>query len=69
MFLEQPYPTWLRKYGTLVQQNNGIRKNDEIKKSLPKTLAKEIELKKKQHIKENGSIEVLEYLNKHSTKD
>ena len=32
MFLEQPYPTWLRKYGTLVQQNNDMRKNDEIKK-------------------------------------
>ncbi|RCW89710.1 helix-turn-helix domain-containing protein, partial [Winogradskyella arenosi] len=79
---------WLRKYSTLVQQNNGMSKNDEIKKlkekieelefqkdfqqdiiadmelitgvdmskkSLPKTLAKEIELKKKQRIKENGS--------------
>ncbi|RCW90602.1 helix-turn-helix domain-containing protein, partial [Winogradskyella arenosi] len=79
---------WIRKYSTLVQQNTGMSKNDEIKKlkekieelefqkdfqqdiiadmelitgvdmskkSLPKTLAKEIELKKKQRIKENGS--------------
>ena len=83
---------WLRKYSTLVQQNNGMSKNDEIKKlkekieelefqkdfqqdiiadmelitgvdmskkSLPKTLAKEIELKKKQRIRENGSMDVL----------
>ena len=83
---------WLRKYSTLVQQNMGMSKNDEIKKlkekieelefqkdfqqdiiadmelitgvdmskkSLPKTLAKEIELKKKQRIKENGSMDVL----------
>ena len=93
---------WLRKYCTLVQQNNGMSKNDEIKKlkekieelefqkdfqqdiiadmelitgvdmskkSLPKTLAKEIELKKKQRIRENGSMDVLGYLNKPSTKD
>ena len=93
---------WLRKYSTLVQQNNGMSKNDEIKKlkekieelefqkdfqqdiiadmelitgvdmskkSLPKTLAKEIEQKKKQRIKENGSMDVLGYLNKPSTKD
>ena len=93
---------WLRKYSTLVQQNNGISKNDEIKKlkekieelefqkdfqqdiiadmelitgvdmskkSLPKTLAKEIERKKKQRIRENGSMDVLGYLNKPSTKD
>ncbi|WP_418638883.1 transposase [Winogradskyella sp.] len=93
---------WLRKYSTLVQQNNGMSKNDEIKrlkekieelefvkdfqqdiiadmelitgvdmskKSLPKTLAKEIELKKKNRIKENGSINVLGSLNKPSTKD
>jgi len=93
---------WLRKYSTLVQQNNGMSKNDEIKKlkekieelefqkdyqqdiiadmelitgvdmskkSLPKTLAKEIELKKKQRIKENGSMDVLGYLNKPFTKD
>ncbi|MGJ8550549.1 transposase [Winogradskyella wichelsiae] len=93
---------WLRKYSTLVQQNTGMSKNDEIKKlkekiqelefqkdfqqdiiadmelitgvdmskkSLPKTLAKEIELKKKQRIKENGSMDVLGYLNKPSTKD
>ncbi|SDT04053.1 helix-turn-helix domain-containing protein [Winogradskyella sediminis] len=93
---------WLRKYSTLVQQNTGMSKNDEIKKlkekieelefvkdfqqdiiadmelitgvdmskkSLPKTLAKEIERKKKQRIKENGSINVLGFLNKPSTKD
>ena len=93
---------WLRKYSTLVQQNTGMSKNDEIKKlkekieelefvkdfqqdiiadmelitgvdmskkSLPKTLAKEIEQKKKQRIKENGSTNVLGYLNKPSTKD
>ena len=93
---------WLRKYSTLVQQNMGMSKNDEIKKlkekieelefqkdfqqdiiadmelitgvdmskkSLPKTLANEIELKKKQRIKESGSMDVLGYLNKPSTKD
>ena len=93
---------WLRKYSTLVQQNMGMSKNDEIKKlkekieelefqkdfqqdiiadmelitgvdmskkSLPKTLAKEIELKKKQRIKENGSMDVLGLVNKPSTKD
>ena len=93
---------WLRKYSTLVQQNMGMSKNDEIKrlkekieqlefqkdfqqdiiadmelitgvdmskKSLPKTLAKEIELKKKQRIRESGSMDVLGYLNKPSTKD
>ena len=93
---------WLRKYSTLVQQNTGMSKNDEIKKlkerieelefqkdfqqdiiadmelitgvdmskkSLPKTLAKEIEQKKKDRIKENGSMDVLGYLNKLSTKD
>ena len=93
---------WLRKYSTLVQQNNGMSKNDEIKKlkekieelefqkdfqqdiiadmelitgvdmskkSLPKTLAKEIELKKKNRLKECGSMDVLGYLNKPSTKD
>ena len=93
---------WIRKYSTLVQQNTGMSKIDEIKKlkekieelefqkdfqqdiiadmelitgvdmskkSLPKTLAKEIEQKKKQRIKENGSMDVLGYLNKPSTKD
>jgi|GEM_PF-396243 len=93
---------WIRKYSTLVQQNTGMSKNDEIKKlkerieelefvkdfqkdiiadmelitgvdmskkSLPETLAKEIELKKKNILKENGSINVLESLNKPSTKD
>jgi transposase len=93
---------WLRKYSTLVQQNSGMSKNDEIKKlkekieelefvkdfqqdiiadmelitgvdmskkSLPKTLADEIELKKKNRIKENGSTNVLGSLNKPSTKD
>ena len=42
---------------------------DMSKKSLPKTLAKEIELKKKQRIKESGSMNVLGYLNKPFTKD
>ncbi len=93
---------WLRKYSTLVQQNTGMSKNDEIKKlkekieelefvkdfqqdiiadmelitgvdmskkSLPKSLAKEIERKKKNRLKENGSISALESLNKPSTKD
>jgi len=93
---------WIKKYSTLVQQNNGMSKNDEIKKlkekieelefekdfqqdiiadmeiitgvdlakkSLSKTLAKEIELKKKKILKQNGSINVLGSLNKHSTKD
>ena len=92
---------WIRKYSTLVQQNTGMSKNDEIKKlkekieelefqkdfqqdiiadmelitgvdmskkSLPKTLVKEIEQKKKQRIKENGSMDVLGYLNKPFTK-
>jgi transposase-like protein len=93
---------WLRKYSTLVQQNMGMSKNDEIKKlrerieelefvkdfqqdiiadmeiitgvdlskkSLPKTLAKEIALKKKNLLKENGSINALGLLNKPFTKD
>lgn len=93
---------WIRKYSTLVQQNTGMGKNDEIKKlkerieelefvkdfqqdiiadmelitgvdmskkSLPKTLAKEIELKKKNRLKENGSMNVLGLLNKPFTKD
>ena len=42
---------------------------DMSKKSLPKTLAKEIEKKKKDRIKENGSINVLGSLNKPSTND
>ena len=42
---------------------------DLSKKSLPKTLAKEIERKKKDRIKENGSMGVLGYLNKLSTKE
>ncbi|SHJ18302.1 helix-turn-helix domain-containing protein [Flavobacterium haoranii] len=93
---------WLKKYSTLVQQNTGMSKNDEIKKlrerieelefvkdfqqdiiadmelitgvdmsknSLPKTLAKEIALKKKNRLKENGSINVLGLANKPSTND
>ena len=93
---------WIRKYSTLVQQNTGMSKNDEIKKlrerieelefvkdfqqdiiadmelitgvdmskkSLPKSLAKEIELKKKNRLKENGSMNVLGLVNKPSTKD
>lgn len=83
---------WIKKYSTLVQQNTGMSKNDEIKKlkekiegvkfvkdfqqdiiadmeniagvnmskkSLPKTLAKEIELKKKNRLKESGSLLLL----------
>jgi len=42
---------------------------DMSKKSLPKTLAKEIALKKKNRLKENGSTDVLGLLNKPSTKD
>ena len=42
---------------------------DMSKKSLPETLAKEIEQKKKNILKENGSISVLGLVNKHSTKD
>jgi transposase len=93
---------WLKKYSTLVQQNKGMSKLDEIKKlkerieelefvkdfqqdiiadmelitgvdmskkSLPKTVAKEIALKKKHRLKENGSISVLRFVNKPSTKD
>lgn len=91
---------WLRKYSTLVQQNNGMSKNNEIKKlkerieelefvkdfqqdiiadmelitgvdlskkSLPKSLAKEIEKKKRDRTKESGSINALGYQNKLST--
>ena len=93
---------WLKKYSTLVQQNIGMSKLDEIKKlkerieelayvkdfqqdiiadmeiitgvdlskkSLPKIVADEIELKKKNILKENGSINVLGFVNKPSTKD
>ncbi len=93
---------WLRNHSTLVQQNTGMSKQDEIrklkerieelefqkdfqqdiiadmelitgvdmsKKSLPRTLAKEIELKKKNRLKESGFMDVLGYLNKPSTKD
>ena len=42
---------------------------DMSKKSLPKTLAKEIERKKKDRIKENGSTNVLGLVNKPSIKD
>lgn len=42
---------------------------DMSKKSLPKTLAKEIELKKKNRLKENGFTGVLGLANKPSTKD
>jgi len=93
---------WLRKYSTLVQQNTGMSKNDQIKKlkekieelefvkdfqqdiiadmelitgvdmskkSLPKTLAKEIEQKKKDRIKENGSMDVLGSVSRPSIKE
>jgi transposase-like protein len=42
---------------------------DMSKKSLPRTLAKEIEQKKKQRIKENGSTNALGYLNRLTTRD
>ncbi|MGK0324945.1 MAG: hypothetical protein ACJA1D_000283 [Polaribacter sp.] len=42
---------------------------DMSKKSLPKIVAKEIALKKKNRLKENGSISVLGLVNKHSIKD
>ena len=42
---------------------------DMSKKSLPKIVAKEIALKKKNHLKENGSISVLGLVKKLSTKD
>lgn len=42
---------------------------DMSKKSLPKTLAKEIEKKKKDRLKENGSTDVLGLVNKPSTKE
>jgi transposase len=42
---------------------------DLSKKSLPKIVAKEIELKKKNRLKESGFINVLGLINKHSTKD
>ena len=93
---------WIKKYSTLVQQNTGMSKLDEIKKlkeriealefmkdfqqdiiadmelitgvdlskkSLPKIVAKEIALKKKNILKENGSISVLALANKPSIKD
>jgi transposase-like protein len=42
---------------------------DMSKKSLPKIVAKEIALKKKNRLKENGSINVLGLVNKPTTKD
>ena len=42
---------------------------DMSKNSLPKSLAKEIALKKKNRLKENGSINALGLVNKPSTKD
>ena len=42
---------------------------DMSKNSLPKSLAKEIELKKKNRLKENGSINALGLVNKPSTND
>lgn len=93
---------WIKKYSTLVQQNTGMSKLDEIKKlkerieelefvkefqqdiiadmeiitgvdlakkSLPKILAKEIELKKKNLLKSSGSMNILGLVNKPITKD
>jgi hypothetical protein len=42
---------------------------DMSKKSLPKTLAKEIALKKKNLLKQSGSMDVLGLVNKPITKD
>ncbi len=42
---------------------------DLLKKSLPKIVADEIALKKKNILKENGAINVLGLVNKHFTKD
>jgi hypothetical protein len=42
---------------------------DMSKKSLPKTLVKEIALKKKSRLKESVSISALGLVNKYSTKD
>jgi hypothetical protein len=42
---------------------------DMSKKSLPKIVAKEIALKKKNRLKQIGSISALGYLNKPSTND
>jgi len=42
---------------------------DLSKKSLPKIVAKEIALKKKNLLKSSGSINVLEAVNKPTTKD
>lgn len=93
---------WLKKYSTLIQQNTGMSKVNEIKKlkerieelefvkdfqqdviadmeiitgvdlskkSLPRTLAKEIALKKKNLLRSSGSINVLGSVNKPITKD
>ncbi|APZ47709.1 DNA-binding protein [Polaribacter reichenbachii] len=93
---------WIKKYSTLVQQNTGMSKLDEIKKlkerieelefvkefqqdiiadmeiitgvdlakkSLPKILAKEIALKKKNLLKSSGSMNILGSVNKPITKD
>jgi hypothetical protein len=40
-----------------------------VKKIVAKIVAKEIALKKKNRLKENGSVSVLGFLNKHSKKD
>jgi transposase len=42
---------------------------DMSKRSMPKIGAKEITLKKKHRLKENGSISILGFVNKPSTKD
>jgi transposase len=44
-----------------------ITRVDMSKKSLPKIVAKEIALKKKNRLKESGSVDALGYLNKPST--
>jgi transposase len=42
---------------------------DMSKRSMPKIGVKEITLKKKHRLKENGSISILGFVNKPSTKD
>jgi transposase len=46
-----------------------MTKVDMSKKSLPKIVTKEIALKKKHRLKENGSIRVLGFVNKPSIKE
>jgi len=69
---------WIKKYSTLVQQNTGMSKNNEIKKLKEKIEELEfqkdfqqdiIALKKKNRLKQSGSMDVLGLVNKPFTKD